>query len=265
MGKPAARLRLNRNKEFPVTHRVHHYGTLMQRWAAFAKEAGFRWRRFVTVDGHAIYFLDSGRQKQSEEAIYISAGMHGDEPAPPWALLEWAQENLKLLQARPFIFFPCLNPHGLIMNTRLDQRGVDLNRSFNHPDDPLIAAWMKVMAGRKPSIGICLHEDYDAQGCYVYELTQLPSAAQAIMKDVAKVLPIDTRRSIEGRKAKEGSIVIVRRTPPDLPGHPEAFVLHLMGARHTFTFETPSEFSLIDRIAAQKQFISATLRYGMGL
>jgi len=265
MGNSAARSGVHGSRDFPITHRVHHYRSLVQQWAAFAREAGFRWKRFVTVGEHAIYFVDSGRARQAEEAIYISAGMHGDEPVPPWALLEWARENVKMLQKHPFLFFPCLNPHGLIMNTRLDRRGVDLNRSFNHPDDPLIAAWMKVMAGRKLRIGICLHEDYDAQGCYVYELTQLPSAAHEILSEVAKVLPIDTRRSIEGRKAKDGSIVIVRREPPDLPGHPEAFVLHLMGAPRTLTFETPSEFSLIDRIAAQKQFISAALRHGMDL
>jgi hypothetical protein len=119
------------------------------------------------------------------------------------------------------------------------------------------------MEGRKPGIGMCLHEDYDAQGCYVYELTQQPSAGSKILQEVAKVLPIDPRPRIEGRKAKDG--LILRRVLPEMPGHPEAIVLHLMGAPRTLTFETPSEFSLIDRIAAQKQFISATLRHGLGL
>jgi hypothetical protein len=263
MGSPGARRGAKGKKDFPIAHRVHHYATLIERWTVFAKQSGFRWKRFATIGEYPIWFMDTSRAKQADEAAYISAGLHGDEPAPPWALLEWAQENVALLRARPFLLFPCLNPHGLTMNIRLDARGVDLNRSFNHPDNPLIAAWLKVVQGRKLGIGICLHEDYDAQGCYLYELTHEVSVGAKILQEVAKVLPIDTRRSIEKRKAKGG--LIVRRVLPDLPGHPEAIVLHLMGAPRTLTFETPSEFSLTDRIAAQKQFISAALRHGMDL
>jgi murein peptide amidase A len=233
----------------------------MKQWAAFAKQEHFRWKGFVTIGDYPVYFLESCVRGAQQEAIYVSAGLHGDEPAPPWGLLEWAQEHARLLHERPFLIFPCLNPFGLINNTRRDERGVDLNRSFNHLDDPLIAAWLQVMTGRKVALGLCLHEDYDAQGCYLYELTQGPSQGSRILQDVSQVIPSDTRRSIEGRKAHGG--VILRRKPPELPGHPEAVVLHLMGAPLTLTFETPSEFSLLDRIAAQKQFISAALRHGL--
>jgi murein peptide amidase A len=248
--------------KFPVTHRAHHYGTLMRQWAAFAKQERLPLKRFVTIGEHPVYFLESCAAAKNQEAIYLSAGLHGDEPAPPWALLAWAQKHIKLLHERPFLIFPCLNPHGLINNTRRDERGVDLNRSFNHLDDPLIAAWLKVMKDRRLTFGLCLHEDYDAQGCYLYELTtKRRTVGRSILDKVAKIIPWDTRRSIEGRKAKEG--VITRRIPPELPGHPEAIVLHLMGAPLTLTFETPSEFSLTDRIAAQMQCITAAVRHGL--
>ena len=260
MGTFGSRDGAGKRGEFLVAHRAHHYGALMQQWAAFAKQERLRLKCFVTIEEYPIYFLESCPGAEDQEIIYLSAGLHGDEPAPPWALLAWAQENVALLHERPFLIFPCLNPHGLVNNTRVDARGIDLNRSFNHPDDPLIAAWIKVMAGRKLGLGLCLHEDYDAQGCYIYELTKLRSVGRHILDDVAKIIPWDTRRTIEGRKAKEG--VITRRIPPDLPGHPEAIVLHLMGAPLTLTFETPSEFSLNDRIAAQKHCITAAIRHG---
>jgi len=261
MGKNGGRSGSHHREPFPVQHRAHDYESLVKQWAAFARKERFPWKIFATVGDHAVYFFASGSPGDKREVIYLSAGLHGDEPAPPWALLEWAQENVKRLHERPFLIFPCLNPHGLINNTRMDARGVDLNRSFNHPDDPLIAAWVKVMKGRRLALGVCLHEDYDAQGCYVYELTPRHSRAHAMLEEVASVLPIDMRKKIEGRTAKDG--VITRRVPPDLPGHPEAIVLHSMGAPFSLTFETPSEFSLIDRISAQKCFITAALLHGL--
>jgi hypothetical protein len=40
---------------------------------------------------------------------------------------------------------------------------------------------------------------------------------------------------------------------------PEAVELHRLGCRLTMTFETPSEFSLDDRVATQMRFISTAL------
>jgi hypothetical protein len=261
MGKDSRRGESHKRAVFPVTHCAHHYDALVKEWAAFSRKERFQWKRFANVGDHPVYFLASAPLADPRDVIYLSAGLHGDEPAPPWALLEWAQENVGVLRERPFLIFPCLNPHGLINNTRMDQRGVDLNRSFNHLDHPLIASWLKVMNGRRLAIGICLHEDYDAQGCYVYELAPGRSRAHAMLNEVAAILPIETRKKIEGRNAREG--VITRRLPPEMPGHPEAIVLHLMGAPLSLTFETPSEFSLIDRIAAQKCFVTAALRHGL--
>ena len=57
------------------------------------------------------------------------------------------------------------------------------------------------------------------------------------------------------RSARAG---VVRRsiTPELMPDWPEAFVLHFHHAARTFTVETPSEYSLDDRAAAQVAVIS---------
>ena len=138
MGKNGGRGKAPRREPFPVTHRAHCYKSLVKQWAAFAKKERFPWRRFATVGDHDVYFLTSGSAADKREVIYLSAGLHGDEPAPPWALLEWAQENVAQLHERPFLIFPCLNPYGLTNNIRVNEQGVDLNRSFNHLDLSLI-------------------------------------------------------------------------------------------------------------------------------
>lgn len=249
----------------PTSHHAHDYKYLVQRWRALARSAGLRMKAFAEENGHAIYVISSPEKRNDDrETIYLSAGVHGDEPAAPWGLLAWAEAQVALLQSYRFLILPTLNPHGLILNTRVDHRGVDLNRTFDHESSPLIAAWRDLLTDRKLSLALCLHEDYDALGCYLYELTHQPfSVSQGILSDCEPLIPIDRRGRIDGRKAKDG--VIMRRIPPKLAGYPEAIVLHWMGAPVTLTFESPSEFALLDRVAVQKAFIESALKHVLDL
>ncbi|MCE9520107.1 MAG: M14 family metallocarboxypeptidase, partial [Verrucomicrobia bacterium] len=243
-------------------HRAHDCTLLAKRWAALAKRIGMNWKKFAMAGDYPVHAAESsGARNDNQSTIYLSAGVHGDEAAAPWGLLEWAEENVALIRANRFLIFPCLNPHGIVNNTRVDQRGVDINRTFNDSREPLIAAWRKVLGSRGVSLAICLHEDYDAQGCYSYELRRKPGTlAPKVLRDCAKIIPPDTRGKIDGRNMKNGHFL--RRGDfdlPDLPGLPEAIVLHQLGSEVTLTFESPSEFSLLDRIAVQKEFIRSAL------
>jgi protein MpaA len=246
----------------PLKHRCHDYKLLMQEWKTLAKKAGLRMKEFGKAQDWGVYYVESPMVKRDDlRWRYISAGLHGDEPAPPWGLLEWAEKNVKRLLKEPFLIFPAMNPIGLLLNTRLDQRGVDLNRVFNSTEDPLMIGWRKVVGDRKLEIGLCLHEDYDGQGCYVYELTQRESVAAAVLRDTEKVVPTDTRRNIDGRMVKQG-ILTRRLPPPEFTGYPEAIMLHYLGAPLALTFESPSEFCLTDRIAVQRRFIESAIEHG---
>jgi murein peptide amidase A len=246
----------------PLQHRCHDYKLLVQRWKTLAKQNGLRMKEFAKAGECPVYFVETRGAKSVDTCWrYISAGVHGDEAAPPWGLLEWAEQNTTLLQKQPFLIFPALNPNGLMCNTRADERGVDINRAFNSLDDPLVAAWRRAVGERRLSLGLCLHEDYDGQGCYLYELTRrTESIGDNILRDTADILPTDPRTRIDGRAAKNG--LIARRVPPELPGHPEAIVLHYLGAPIALTFESPSEFCLTDRIAVQRRFIESALEHG---
>lgn len=248
----------------PTSHRSHDYRLLMREWRKLAGEAGLRMKEFTRAAELPVFFIESPAAAKTGGAAwhYISAGVHGDEPAPPWGLLEWARDHVDLLRTHPFLLFPTLNPVGLTLNTRADYRGVDLNRAFNSESDPLITAWRAVVGERELAIALCLHEDYDGQGCYVYELThRKDSLGQRILRDTARILPTDSRTRIDGRAAKKG--LIIRRVPPDLPGYPEAIMLHYLGAPVTLTFESPSEFCLVDRIAVQRRFIESSLHHAL--
>lgn len=246
--------------DLPI-HRCHDYAELMRQWQLVVNEAGLRQRELCRVDGQRIFWLESAAAHASAPAIYISAGVHGDEPAATSGLLAWAQKRVALLRKEPFLLFPCLNPHGLMTNTRMDQNGLDLNRRFHLADDLVCGAWLRVLHGFSLRLAICLHEDYDAQGCYVYELSRRTDGLTHAILQKAKSakIPVDPRSKIDGHDCREG--VIKRRRPPrNLPGLPEAFVLYQLGCPLSLTFETPSEFALTDRVAAHKRFLDAAIK-----
>ena len=111
---------------------------------------------------------------------------------------------------------------------------------------------------------ICLHEDYDAQGAYLYDLNRTGSDATGralLAKATNKRLPIDGRKRIDGRKAKDGVLYRQRLDMRNIPGLPEAVFFYVNKlAERTLTFETPSEFALTDRIDAHRRFLTAAAR-----
>ena len=74
----------------------------------------------------------------------------------------------------------------------------------------------------------------------------------------AKPIATVPRRRVDGERA-DGGLIRRKKLPTHLPGMPEAIELHLRGCPLTFTFETPSEFSLDDRVATQTNFIRTAL------
>jgi hypothetical protein len=246
--------------DFLPNHHCHDYAALAARWRELARRTGMKLNELCRVEGQKVLWLESVRARRGEPLVYLSAGVHGDEPGATSGLLKWAETNEEVLRTGAFLIFPCLNPVGLILNTRVDGRGLDLNRRFHLEADPVCGAWLKVMRGRCMKLGLCLHEDYDAHGLYVYELSRLPKGwSGALLQEAATPrLPVDARRRIEGRVAVEG-VIQRRRSPKGLPGLPEAVVLYELGCEVSLTFETPSEFGLDDRVQAQVAFLEAAV------
>lgn len=242
-------------------HRAHDARALMAGWRAVARECGLRQHLLAEMAGEKIPWLESAAaRRQDTPAIYLSTGVHGDEPGAAWGLLHWARENTAWLREHPVILLPCLNPRGLAANTRLDHRGLDLNRRFHLDDDDLSGPWQRLIRSRPWQLALCLHEDYDAQGIYVYELGTHPGIrSHALLENAARILPADPRPRIDGSRAQAG-VIRRRRLPLHLPGLPEAVVLHQLGCPFTLTFETPSEFALDDRVLAHAAFLTAALQ-----
>lgn len=240
------------------THQAHNAADVIRRWRQVARAAAMKCREVCTAEGFPVIALESRRQSASP--LYLSAGIHGDEAAPVQGLLAWAEANVARLAKGSVIIFPLLNPAGLTLNTRTDAGGIDLNRSFHLDDHPMIAGWRRIMSGRRMTLACCLHEDYDSQGTYCYELSGDPSgsAGHRMLEVTADLIARDLRPIIEGRKADRG--LIRRRRVPRLPGLPEAIALFGSHASITLTLESPSEFSLDVRTRAHARWVEEAWR-----
>jgi len=183
--------------------------------------------------------------------IYISTGIHGDEPAGPLAVRQLLQENQWPAEAHLWVC-PCLNPTGFPLNRRENAEGQDLNRDYRHRETAEIRAhvsWLK----QQPNfdVTLCLHEDWESHGFYLYELNpdQRPSLAPEIIEQVSTVCPIDPSPVIEEREA-HGGIINPNLDPNSRPRWPEAFFLIQNKTRLSYTLEAPSDFPLATRVAA---------------
>ncbi len=200
------------------------------------------------------------RNPQSAIRIYLSAGIHGDEPAGPLAALRLLQENRWPANAELW-FCPCLNPAGFALNRRENAEGKDLNRDYRHLGTAEVRAhiaWLE----RQPrfDLCLCLHEDWESHGFYVYELNpeNRPSLAEVMVARIANVCPIDSSAVIEGREAR-GGIIRPNLDPQTRPQWAEAFYLIVNKTRLSCTLEAPSDFPLPTRVNALVTGVNAAL------
>ena len=244
-----------------MIHRAHDYKHLVERWRRVATRAGLKLHKLAKGDGFDLFYLATPALGASP-GLYVSAGIHGDEPAAPEALIRWAEKNIARLASLPLLIFPCLNPWGLTNNVRTDAKGRDLNRLFHEDSHPVVAAVRRVTKKHQFAVSLSMHEDYDAQGIYLYEVQRGSKRLGEELLDAAgRFLPPDPRSRIDGRKAVSGLMrKRISKAVFAKMGYPEAIWLHLEHSEFTFTFETPSEADLDRRVSAHIAALEKCLR-----
>jgi hypothetical protein len=244
-----------------VSHRAHDYPFLLKRWRAVARRTRNPLRPLCVSDDHDLVYWRS-RALELTGGIYISAGIHGDEPGATEALITWAEKRAEELNTMPLLILPCLNPWGLVNNSRYDSRGRDLNRLFHRDSPPVIRAVKRLLEPLQFALALHLHEDFDAQGVYIYEVQRSrPFWGEGLLDSVRPLMPVEGRGIVDGRRARGGLI----RRRLDMKrfneiGYPEAIHLHQHHSQRTFTIETPSEFALEQRVRAQVAIIDECVR-----
>ncbi len=249
------------------------YGELVQAWRALRATHDLALREVACV-GAARTLLVAQSGDPRRPLVSLSAGMHGDEPAGPWALHALVRDRL-LDPAFSYRFWPCLNPTGMSAGTRINTDGRDINRSFSAegrtPEARAVIASNRDLAF---ALSIDLHEDYEASGFYLYEPLGPGSVAQFAQGIPAAVLeagfPIQTNweglevgppGSQAAQRLVAGAVVVDARAEeaffPD--GLPMGLGLLRRGTRAALTFETPRDRAWDDRIAMHRVAVTAAL------
>src|SRR5690625_560194 len=140
---------------------------LLDELCRLAKKEGFTIETLMETEGFPIYAF-SREGVSGAPPIYLSAGIHGDEPAGPVAVSELLKTGLP--NDISWKICPVLNPAGLHASRRENASGVHLNRDYNHPTQPETKAhieWLKRQS--RFELALLRHEDWETSGFYLYE------------------------------------------------------------------------------------------------
>jgi hypothetical protein len=223
--------------------------------AAYA--ARFGMEKYGEAAGWPLLALRRPAMKADAPAVYLSSGIHGDEPAGPLALLRLLRENY-FDENHHWLIFPALNPGGLVAKTRGNPAGVDVNRDYRNPQSPEATQHLNFLAhdrtagGGRFAVSLLLHEDWESKGYYLYELnrTQNPLLGPAVLAAVEPICGVDRSPVIEGMEAQDGLITRPLQNLEQRPQWPEALWLAMHRTDRSLTLEAPSAQAMEPRVAA---------------
>jgi protein MpaA len=250
------------------------YDDLVREWRAL-RALGVRVREIACV-GAPRTLLVAEIGDASAPTVAISAGVHGDEPAAPWALLSIVRDGL--LDPRfAYRIWPCLNPTGYAANRRTNAEGQDVNRSFSRGGTtPEARAVLTANRDRRFVLTLDMHEDFEAQGCYVYEplrpgfapkfsplvvsaLDDAGISAQALGDDFDLGLPAGFDAGAMYRVERGAVLVDYEAEVRAFEGLPGSLASMYRGTPVALTFETPLPRPWQERIAAHRLFATTVL------
>jgi hypothetical protein len=210
-------------------------------------------------------------------AVHIIAGVHGDEPAAPWALLSLVRDGLLDPRFR-YRLWPCLNPSGYELGTRENAEGDDINRGFSRGGTtPESRALLTANRDRRFVLALDLHEDFEAHGSYLYEPLREGFASTLYADAVVRALddaglpvqPLDDTFDLgappgspiaEMYRVARGTVLVDYESELRLfPGLPSSIALMYRGTPAAMTFESPRTRPWDERIAAHRVAVTTAL------
>lgn len=228
------------------------YSNLLQRLAALGPT-----QLVAECGGYPVRALTLG--VGDELQILLTAGLHGDEPAGPEALLRFVEQlDRQLWQRCQLLVLPCLNPYGYVHNTRENEAGLDCNREFGGDAVDLVAGIKALLHGRRFDFTMDFHEDWEASGFYFYEAKRDEQwLGPKIIEQVRAVMPIDGEAGENDKLVAEGVFSI----DPAWGIAGLASYLYAYHTDHAMMGETPTGLPLAERAEAHLVALGTVLEH----
>jgi predicted deacylase len=139
---------------------------------------------------------------KAKDTLLITAGCHGNEPAPVYAVLQWLLNGK--FPGKRIVLVPCIVPYGFATHIDRNSSGVDINRDFFSKTPQQETRLLKnLVAKYTPSLALNLHEDPDEHQFFVYSYGATSYAKKVIRH--AK-LPTYKRKVIHGDIVTDGIV-----------------------------------------------------------
>ena len=240
---------------------------------------------------YPLYCLHYTAKQNSSSLIYVSAGIHGDEPAGVECairlielLADGEQHNFGTfpLDAYNWLISPCDNPYGYERNIRENAAGLDLNRMFEIPnrcpETTFIAESLQRKRcadtqkplsqntmGRRQAIELALdlHEDSDSDGFYLWErrTSQCFPIGNAVVKNVDGLCAINREPLIENHRNENGVITLLNKVTTK--GWARGRYLAEQVNTRCLILETPTQLDWETRIAAHMIAVQTAIKHAL--
>jgi protein MpaA len=198
----------------------------------------------------------------------LAAGIHGDAPAGPAAILALLEEDA--LDPRfAYRIYPCTNPTGYDLGTRESADGVDLNRTFGRGGgSPEARAIVTANRDRTFALSLDLHEDGDADGFYCYDYTGAHAGRAIVAALDAAGLPVQALDADydfglpmpSGATFDRGVVTVDPRAEAAALGAlTYTLALARKAAPRALTLESPSKTAFERRVATHRIAVTAAI------
>ena len=235
-----------------------HYRSRLETAAA---HRGFDSTTLGTIGGEPLLMLRTGSTKPRAPRLMLASGFHGEEPAGPWAVLDFLETAPReFLAGVQLTVLPLVNATGFRAGTRFNAFGENPNRGYlglpgespSQEGRQLLAHGELLLDAARDGLLTC-HEDVLLSQCYIYsnERTAAPTAfSDALIGANSAFFPVHPDGTVDGCPVAGGIVF------NHYDGSFESWLME-RGAARIACVETPGQQPIGRRIAAQRAMIEA--------